>query len=512
MTLPLSSSSLFLLLATDFFLYPVIIEDIEDKTEKFSSNCKHYAIAISREVVKFGNITELSDRFYSVLQDCISKSVPRFTVDNNSGPPWKTRVLMRLKNRKHKMFRKFKKSGSSLDFSNYSIARSKYNLENKLPHRNYLSRMKEQLRVDPKSFYKFVNSKRQSNTLPTYLKYQSLTADNDMDISDLFAEFFATTYSDRSYDCSNTYPIYLLGKRCLQTDTIYTDFSKAFDKVNHALLLRKLDMIGFSNSLLKWFQSYLIGRTQCVKFGNATSRYVSVTSGVPQGSHLGPVLFCLFINDLPSIIKYSNILMFADDVKLFRSFNVPVDQYYLQIDLDNFSNWCELNLMELNTSKCKLMRFSRGTVYDSSYIIGSTRLEAVDSFKDLGLLMDQRLNFRQHISMAISKAYVTLGFMKRWSKEFRDYSVTKILYTILVRSHIEYGSTIWDPYYTIHSDKIESVQKQFLLFCLRHRGWDPQSLPSYEFRLNLIKLPSLSSRRTMLNICYIMNIIQGEIG
>ncbi|XP_075167903.1 uncharacterized protein LOC142240069 [Haematobia irritans] len=605
------------------------------------------------DILDSGNITELSNRFYSVLQDCISKSVPRFTVDNNSGPPWKTRVLMRLKNRKNKMFRKFKKSGSSLDFSNYSIARSKYNLENKLAHRNYLSRMKEQLRVDPKSFYKFVNSKRQSNTQPTYLKYQSLTADNDMDISDLFAEFFATTYSDRSYDCSNTYPfitrsfdridfsyvhettvldnlrtlkssynagpdgipscilklcadklsyplsllfnsslksgvlpdiwkrsyiipLYKSGDRndvcnyrgisnlsaipklmekiltnsithqissllstsqhgfrrkrstitnlleftCLvndafrnrlQTDTIYTDFSKAFDKVNHALLLRKLDMIGFSNSLLKWFQSYLIGRTQCVKFGNATSRYVSVTSGVPQGSHLGPVLFCLFINDLPSIIKYSNILMFADDVKLFRSFNDPVDQYYLQIDLDNFSNWCELNLMELNTSKCKLMRFSRGTVYDSSYIIGSTRLEAVDSFKDLGLLMDQRLNFRQHISMAISKAYVTLGFMKRWSKEFRDYSVTKILYTTLVRSHLEYGSIIWDPYYTIHSDKIESVQKQFLLFCLRHRGWDPQSLPSYEFRLNLIKLPSLSSRRTMLNICYIMNIIQGEI-
>ncbi|XP_075162973.1 uncharacterized protein LOC142235596 [Haematobia irritans] len=605
------------------------------------------------DILDSNDITELASRFYSILQDCISKSVPRIIINDNSGPPWNTRVLSKLKNQKNKMYKRLKKSGSALDFSTYSIARSKYNIANKLAHQDYLNRMKDQLRVDPKSFYKFVNSKRQSSGLPTYLKYKSSTADNDVDISNIFADFFATTYSDKCYDGNNIYPymtrncnridisyidestilsnlrtlkstfnagpdgipscilkqcadilsyplsllfnkslksgnlpniwkqsyvmpLFKSGNRndacnyrgisnlcaipklmekiltssishqissllsanqhgfrnkrstitnlleftCLvndafrdrfQTDTIYTDFSKAFDKVNHALLLHKLDMIGFSDPLLRWFHSYLIGRTQYVKFGSATSRPITVTSGVPQGSHLGPVLFCLFINDLPSVVKFSNILMFADDVKIFRSYNNPDERRYLQFDLDNFYDWCETNLMELNISKCKLMRFSRRTVFESSYSIRTNELEAVDSFKDLGLLMDQRLNFRQHVSMAISKAFVTLGFMKRWSKEFRDYSITKILYTSLVRSNLEYGSIIWDPYYTIHSNKIESVQKQFLLFCLRHRGWDRQSLPSYQFRLNLIKLPSLQSRRTMLNISFIMNIIQDQI-
>ncbi|XP_075163191.1 uncharacterized protein LOC142235818 [Haematobia irritans] len=470
------------------------------------------------DILDSNDITELASRFYSILQDCISKSVPRIIINDNSGPPWNTRVLSKLKNQKNKMYKRFKKSGSALDFSTYSIARSKYNIANKLAHQDYLNRMKDQLKVDPKSFYKFVNSKRQSSGLPTYLKYKSSTADNDVDISNIFADFFATTYSDKCYDDESTilsnlrtlkstfnagpdgipscilkqcadilsYPLSLLfnkslksgnlpniwkqsyvmplfksgnrndacnyrGKKrstitnlleftCLvndafrdrfQTDAIYTDFSKAFDKVNHALLLHKLDMIGFSEPLLKWFHSYLIGRTQYVKFGSATSRPITVTSGVPQGSHLGPVLFCLFINDLPSVVKFSNILMFADDVKIFRPYNNPDERRYLQFDLDNFYDWCETNLMELNISKCKLMRFSRRTVFESSYSIGTNELEAVDSFKDLGLLMDQRLNFRQHVSMAISKAFVTLGFMKRWSKEFRDYSITKILYTSL---------------------------------------------------------------------------------
>ncbi|XP_075158158.1 uncharacterized protein LOC142231436 [Haematobia irritans] len=137
------------------------------------------------------------------------------------------------------------------------------------------------------------------------------------------------------------------------------------------------------------------------------------------------------------------------------------------------------------------MRFSRGTPLNTNYFFGSNELEAVDSYKDLGLLMDQRLNFRKHILMVVSKAYTALGFMKRWSKEFNDPLVTKTLYTSLVRPNLEYGSVVWDPYYAIFKNMIESVQKQFLLFCLRGR---------YQSLRNLVMIHFLKLNSTFLDI------------
>jgi len=106
-----------------------------------------------------------------------------------------------------------------------------------------------------------------------------------------------------------------------QTDVIYKDFSKAIDSVNHSLFLFKLDQLGSTNNLLTWISSCLNGRSQKVLFKNAVSKMINATSGVPQGSHLGPLLFTLFINDLPSIVTHSRVLMYADDVKLCLSYN-----------------------------------------------------------------------------------------------------------------------------------------------------------------------------------------------
>jgi len=125
-----------------------------------------------------------------------------------------------------------------------------------------------------------------------------------------------------------------------QTDVIYTDFSKAFDSVNHRILIYKLSLLGFPPNLLEWILSYLSNRTQMVCFNNKISKIINVTSGVPQGSHLGPLLFGLMINELPYVIKSSTVLMYADDVKLCLSMCLPNSYNDLQLDLYYLYTWC----------------------------------------------------------------------------------------------------------------------------------------------------------------------------
>lgn len=184
------------------------------------------------------------------------------------------------------------------------------------------------------------------------------------------------------------------------TDVIYTDFSKAFDKVNHLLLLKKLSVMGFTNTCVNWIKSYLTGRQQRVCFNTTLSKYIIVKSGVPQGSHLCPILFTLFINDLQTSIKFSKLLMYADDVKIFQICKDSDDHSLLQQDLDSFFVWCSINLMELNLKKCKHMHFSRKLDEYHPFYFNGYRLEPVESILDLGILLDSKLKFIQHITMS----------------------------------------------------------------------------------------------------------------
>lgn len=140
-------------------------------------------------------------------------------------------------------------------------------------------------------------------------------------------------------------------------DIIYTDFKKAFDSVNHDILLDKLSALGIHGSLLEWLSSFLRNRSQVVKFKNSLSKNFKVLSGVPQGSHLGPLLFNLFINDISRCFRYCKFLLCADDLKIFRRIDSQECAASLQRDLSSFENWCTLNSLDLNLSKCHILRF-----------------------------------------------------------------------------------------------------------------------------------------------------------
>jgi len=212
---------------------------------------------------------------------------------------------------------------------------------------------------------------------------------------------------------------------------------------------------------------------------------------------------------LPSVIQNCNILLFADDVKLFYTFST--DPSPLQNDLDNLVNWCTINLMKLNIKKCKQMTFCRTSCISFNYTINNSPLEPGNIFKDLGVLMDPKLCFTPHIKSIVCSASRTLGFIKRWAKEFNDPYATKLLFVSIVRPILEYASIVWCPRYNCYIECIESVQKQFLLFCLRNLNWDPNiPLPAYKSRLKLINLPTLESRRIMLNVSFVLSLLNGN--
>jgi len=283
----------------------------------------------------------------------------------------------------------------------------------------------------------------------------------------------------------------LLDKNNVQV--VYTDFSKAFDKIDHELLVLKLSSLDCNYLPIQWIKSYLDSRTQLVKIGNYISKTINVTSGVPQGSHLGPLLFILFINDVVNCVNHSNILIYADDIKIFKTTTNDKDAIDFQSDLTNFASWCKSQMLTLNVAKCKTMCFTRSRlVPNKDYFLDGCIIEKVDTFKDLGITFTTNLLFHKHIDGCISKANSMLGFIKRFSKDFHDPYVIKTLYISFVRSQLEYGAIIWDPFYANYSDRIESIQKRFLKFSLRRLPRDLNLpafiLPPYRGRCKLIKI------------------------
>lgn len=288
-----------------------------------------------------------------------------------------------------------------------------------------------------------------------------------------------------------------------QLDVIYTDFKKAFDRVKHSVLIRKLNEMGIHSSLLGWILSYLSGRSQYVKLSGWTSRTFNVTSGVPQGSHLGPLLFVLFMNDATKVFKSSSTyFLYADDLKICRVIRSVRDTIELQRDLNNLVVWCQNNCLCLNVDKCNIMSFTwkRSTI-ESVYMIQGVVLTRLHVMRDLGVLMDKKLTFSKHVEHIIAKSYSMLGFLMRICKAFKDVQTLKSIYFAHVRSYLEYASVVWHPYKDTYVDKIESIQKKFLMYALRRTVKRDANfrLPPYLDRCKSIGIESLARRR--INAC-----------
>ena len=234
-----------------------------------------------------------------------------------------------------------------------------------------------------------------------------------------------------------------------EVDIIYLDLSKAFDKVSHNLLLLKLNNYGISGPLLSWFRNYLTDRHQRVVLDGVYSKWLPITSGVPQGSILGPLLFLVYVNDVPNYIRFqSTIALFADDTKLYKSIDFPGAKNDLQADLNNLHKWSLDWGMEFNKSKCQVLHVSKRKYSQTfpQYELDGHPLECLPQVKDLGVIVSSDLTWSKHIEAIVAKANKTLGLIKRLLKDTSDLKVRKILYCTLVRPILEYACNLWSPY------------------------------------------------------------------
>ena len=198
-----------------------------------------------------------------------------------------------------------------------------------------------------------------------------------------------------------------------QIDVGILDFAKAFDKVPHSRLLYKLEYYGVTGNLLKWLTSFLSDRSQQVALNGVLSSRCNVTSGVRQGSVLGPTLFLVYINDIASIIQ-SKLHLFADDCIIYRTINSPTDHAVLQQDFDTLTRWAKSWQMEFNVHKCNILQISN--IHDKStfpYMMYNTPLKYVVEHKYLGVWLNGRLSWHSHISYTCHKVNRTLGFLQR---------------------------------------------------------------------------------------------------
>ena len=272
-------------------------------------------------------------------------------------------------------------------------------------------------------------------------------------------------------------------------DIFYLDFQKAFDSVPHYRLLMKLKSFGINNKTLDTISDFLSGRTFRVKVGNASSDDFPVGSGIPQGSVLGPLLFLLYINDLPNSILNS-VSLFADDLKMYGK---SCMKNTLQTDLDHLSKWQNIWLLKFNTkdNKCKVMHAGTNNP-KHKYFLDGMELPEIKSEKDLGVLVSDSLSWQPHIDAIVKKANSCVAWVLR-SVISRSPKVMLQIFKSMIRPHLEYCVQLWSPL-PAHGNwatilAIENVQRTFT------RAIDGLGLLTYKNRLKKLGLTTLLERR-----------------
>jgi hypothetical protein len=291
-------------------------------------------------------------------------------------------------------------------------------------------------------------------------------------------------------------------------DSIFLDFAKAFDKVPHQRLLHKISSYGIQGQTLQWISNFLTKRRQCVVVSGTKSNWLPVTSGVPQGTVMGPLLFLIYVNDITDVTR-SSLRLFADDTMLYRPINNEADTQILQSDLNRLSEWIDKWLLKINIDKCVHLRVTsckRHSENSPSYLLNGNILPQQDSTKYLGVTISSNLKWTKHWNETCNKANSMLGLLRR-NLNGASKQAKRIAYQSLVRSKLEYATDVTDPHTKGSIKQIEMVQRRGLRFI----SADYRRSSSVREMRGSIGIDLLETRRKFNRLKTLQNIYTGEL-
>ena len=287
------------------------------------------------------------------------------------------------------------------------------------------------------------------------------------------------------------------------TLTTFIDMAKAFDTVNHKILITKLQKLGFTGNLLKLLQNYLTDRKQCTAANGITSDLQDVICGIPQGSTVGPLFFILYINDLSSILKRCKYQLYADDTVLYLSGDAENIVDPMNIDLLSFKNWCTQNKLTINVKKTKYVIFGLKSqikkIGAHGICIDDTHIERVNSYKYLGVTLDAMLNYNCHLSNCLSIASHKIFLLSKVRK-YITFEAANRIYKTMILPIVEYGDILYDGSNKYLLDRLQTLQNRGLRI-VYYKQYHVPVISLHE----VSKIAKLELRRKMHLLLYMYN-------
>jgi hypothetical protein len=289
-------------------------------------------------------------------------------------------------------------------------------------------------------------------------------------------------------------------------DFAVLEFTKAFDKVPHKRLIHKVKHYGIRGHLAEWLSSFLTSRVQSVVVDSKSSSSASVLSGVPQGTVLGPLMFLLYINDLPDQLT-SSCRLFADDCLVYNNISSEPDVGVLQRDLHKLEEWQGKWLMSFNPKKCSTITFASSQAPRREYAFCGETMTVEENTTYLGIQLSSNLNWSVQTKNAVNKAQKILGLIRRnmWGCTEK---VKIIAYQALVRPHLEYAIGAWCPYRMKDIKSMERIQRQAARFCKKNYTREPGVVTGI---LDTLGWETLQDRRTAHRLTLMYKIRNGQI-
>ena len=273
--------------------------------------------------------------------------------------------------------------------------------------------------------------------------------------------------------------------------SVFIDYCKAFDTINHSILIRKLYRCGIRGVPLNLLASYLKDRMQVVRIGRSISQPRTINIGVPQGTTLGPLIFLLYINDLPNVVPKSHTVLFADDTTLsFRNSNIDLLTSEITESLAKFNEWSVANRLSINFEKTNSMLITTKRVSESeiSVRMGSHQIEFIPSVKYLGVTLDRHLKFDMHINAISLKVSKSIGIMYRLKKLLPP-TCLRSIYFSLIQTYFQYCVSVWGGTYSCHLSSLVVLQKRAVRI-VSNAPYLAHSLPLF-LSANILRLSDL---------------------